>query len=83
MRYSVQRLIEAEPPIISGLLTHGTEYPDGNPAVLGVEGEIRQGETIWPTSIVNPGRQFKLRVFDVIPKASGPPSSVWRRRTPG
>jgi len=66
-RYSVQRLIEADPQVIWGLLTHGSEYPDWNPAVLGIEGEVREGETIWLTSIVNPGRQFKLRVSQVDP----------------
>ena len=44
-----------------------------NPAVLGIEGEIRDGSKIEMTSIVNPDRRFKLDVSKVEP----PHRMVW------
>jgi hypothetical protein len=59
--------------VIWDLLTNASAYPEWNPAVLGIEGEIREGQTIKLTSIVNPDRQFKLKVSDVEP----PRHMVW------
>lgn len=72
-KYSVTRTIEAEPQVVWDLLTTAADYPDWNPAVLGVEGEIEDGATIRLTSVVNPQRQFKLKVTDVRP----PNHMVW------
>lgn len=72
-KYSVTRTIEAEPQVVWDLLTTAADYPDWNPAVLGVEGEIEDGATIRLTSVVNPKRQFKLKVTDVRP----PNHMVW------
>lgn len=71
--YSVTRIIAAGPQVIWDLLTNASAYPEWNPAVLGIEGEIREGQTIKLTSIVNPDRQFKLKVSDVEP----PRHMVW------
>lgn len=71
--YSVKRSIEAGPDVIWGLLTDASAYPDWNPAVLGIEGSIADGERIKLTSIVNPDREFKLNVSDV----NAPRSMVW------
>lgn len=71
--YSVTRSIDAEPQVIWDLLTDASAYPEWNPAVLGIEGEIREGQRIELTSIVNPDRQFKLSVSDVRP----PNHMVW------
>jgi len=71
--YSVTRIIAAGPQVIWDLLTNASAYPEWNPAVLEIEGEIREGQTIKLTSIVNPDRQFKLKVSDVEP----PRHMVW------
>lgn len=71
--YSVTRSIEAEPQVIWDLLTDAASYPEWNPAVLGIEGRIADGEKISLTSIVNPERQFKLNVTEVQP----PHHMVW------
>lgn len=73
MRYVVSRIIEATPEVIWDLLTEASAYPDWNPAALGIEGEIREGETIKLTSSVNPERQFSLKVSEVEP----PSHMVW------
>lgn len=71
--YSVTRRIDAEPQVIWNLLTNASSYPEWNPAVLAVEGEIEEGQRIKLTSVVNPDRQFKLNVSDVQP----PNHMVW------
>lgn len=71
--YSVSRTIDAAPQVVWDLLTDASAYPDWNPAVIAIEGSIREGETIRLTSIVNPDRQFKLRVSDV----TAPTHMVW------
>jgi hypothetical protein len=73
MRYSVTREIEAAPQVIWELLTRASDYPEWNPAVLGIEGDIAEGETVRLTSIVNPDRQFKLRVSEV----EAPRHMIW------
>jgi hypothetical protein len=76
--YSVSRSINAGPTTVWGLLTDSGSYPDWNPAVLGIEGDISPGETIKLTSIVNPERQFKLKVTGFDP----PASMVWSEGMP-
>ena len=71
--YSVKRSIEAGPEVIWGLLTDASAYPNWNPAVLGIEGSIADGQRIKLTSIVNPDREFKLNVSNV----NAPRSMVW------
>ena len=63
--YSVNRSIQAPPERIWGLLTDASGYTDWNPAVLGIDGNIAEGERIRLKSIVNPERTFKLNVSDV------------------
>ena len=55
------------------LLTAAAAYPQWNPAVLGIEGTIADGERIKLTSIVNPERQFNLVVSDFNP----PHRMIW------
>jgi hypothetical protein len=71
--YSVSRSINADPNIVWDLLADASSYPGWNPAVLGIDGDISPGETIKLTSIVNPERQFKLKVTGFDP----PASMVW------
>lgn len=55
------------------LLTNASAYSRWNPAVLGIEGEIVEGARIKMKSIVNPDRDFKLKVNNV----DAPNSMVW------
>lgn len=71
--YFVSRRIEAEPQVIWDLLTDARSYPSWNPAVLGIEGEMRESSKIVLQSIVNPDREFKLDVSGVEP----PRRMVW------
>lgn len=71
--YSVTRTVNAKPEVIWELLTDASKYPDWNPAVLGIEGDISDGSRIKLKSIVNPNRVFKLNVSKVTP----PDSMVW------
>lgn len=72
-KYSVSRTIKAAPETIWSLLTNASAYPDWNPAVLGIAGEIAPGSQIRLTSIVNPNREFKLTVNEFEP----PHQMVW------
>ena len=76
--YSVQRTISADPQRIWDLLTDAGAYPEWNPAVLGIDGDIADGHKISLTSIVNPDRKFKLKVSDV----NAPHSMVWSSGMP-
>lgn len=76
--YSVRRKISAPPEAVWQLLTDAGGYPSWNPAVLGIEGEIREGNSISLTSIVNPNRRFKLKVSDVRP----PNHMIWSSGMP-
>lgn len=71
--YAVSESIKADPQTIWDILTDARSYPQWNPGVLGIEGTIAEGEAISLTSIVNPKRQFNLKVSDVNP----PESMVW------
>lgn len=71
--YAVTRDIHASPEKIWGLLTDASGYSDWNPAVINIEGTIAQGEKIKLRSIVNPKRDFKLKVDQVDP----PRRMVW------
>lgn len=71
--YSVTRKIAADPQVIWDLLTKASAYPEWNPAVLGIDGEIQPGERIALTSVVNPSRKFNLTVSEFDP----PNKMVW------
>ena len=71
--YAVQRTVQAKPQVIWDLLTDSSKYPEWNPAVLGIDGDIAAGNKIKLKSIVNPDRVFKLNVSRVNP----PNSMVW------
>ena len=71
--YSVRRTINASPEVVWDVLTDASGYETWNSAVLGIEGEIAEGNKIALKSIVNPDRVFKLNVSDVQP----PRKMVW------
>ena len=69
----MNRTINAERQTIWDLLTDAAGYPSWNPAVLGIEGTIATGERLKLTSIVNPDRQFKMKVSEF----EAPRRMVW------
>jgi uncharacterized protein YndB with AHSA1/START domain len=71
--YMVRRTIEASPDIVWSLLTDGSGYPDWNPAVLSLTGEIAVGNTIELVSVVNSKRAFRLTVT----RLDAPHTMVW------
>ncbi len=71
--YSVRRTINASPEVVWNVLTDAPSYETWNSAVLGIEGEIAEGNKISLKSIVNPDRVFKLNVTGVEP----PNRMVW------
>ncbi|MGI9597630.1 MAG: SRPBCC family protein [Acidimicrobiales bacterium] len=72
-RYHVERQISAPAERVWALLTDGQNYTSWNPAVVSLDGSIRQGETISLVSVVNPKRTFKLKVAEM----SAPDRMVW------
>jgi hypothetical protein len=71
--YAVRRTIEASPETVWDLLTDGPGYPDWNPAVLSLSGEIAVGNRIEVVSVVNPKRAFRLTVT----RLDAPRTMVW------
>jgi hypothetical protein len=72
-KYTVTKSINADQQTIWDILVDAKAYPQWNPGVLGIHGTIAEGETINLTSIVNPKREFKLKISEVNP----PESMVW------
>jgi hypothetical protein len=65
--YEVRRMIEATPERIWKLLTDAEDYPQWNPAVLSLRGEVVDSGAIELVSAENPKRIFKLIVSGVEP----------------
>jgi uncharacterized protein YndB with AHSA1/START domain len=59
---SVSTEIKADSKTIWGLLTDSANYPKWNTTVIGIEGNIKPGETIKLKSKLDPKRTFKLKV---------------------
>ncbi len=59
---TVSREISARPQTVWALLTNAESYSGWNPAVISIEGQIEDGESIDLVSIVNPDRSFNLSV---------------------
>src|SRR5882762_4137029 len=65
---SIRVDIKSDPAIIWALLTHASDYPRWNPAVISIEGNIAPGEKIKLKSILDPKRTFKLKVKEFEPE---------------
>ncbi len=61
-RYTASRSIAAPAEVVWQLLTQAATYPDWNPAVVSIEGEMAVGGTVKLVSVVNPKRTFSLKV---------------------
>jgi uncharacterized protein YndB with AHSA1/START domain len=59
---SVSAEIKADSKTIWNLLTNSANYPKWNTTVIGIEGNIKPGETIKLKSKLDPKRTFKLKV---------------------
>ncbi len=70
---AVQTLIHADPAIVWALLTNASDFSRWNSTVVGIEGEIRLGETIKLKSTLDEKRTFKLKVKTFESKRRG----VW------
>jgi uncharacterized protein YndB with AHSA1/START domain len=65
---SIRIDIKSDPSIIWALLTHASDYPRWNPAVISIEGNIALGGKIKLKSILDPKRTFKLNVKEFEPE---------------
>ena len=65
--YSVSRTIEATPEAIWALLTDASGYPDWDPGMERLEGNIALGEQIKMYTKLNPGHTFPVKVTVFMP----------------
>ena len=65
---SVQIDIQADASIIWVLLTNASDFPRWNSTVVSLEGDIEQGKKIRLKSTLDPKREFKLKVKELIPE---------------
>ena len=77
-RFHVEREIRASAERVWALLTDASSYASWNPAVISIEGPIREGETVSLVSIVAPKRTFRLKVAEMTP----PNRMVWTDEMP-
>ena len=62
LHYAVGGRIDASPEVIWDILTDAAGYPDWNSTVIGIDGDIAEGETIKLQAHIDPDRTFKLKV---------------------
>lgn len=70
---TVTRTIQALPETVWQLLTDIASYPDWNPTIVSIEGDVALGGTVRLVSAVNPKRKFALKVTSKEP----PSRMVW------
>ena len=71
--YGTSRKIEAPVDRVWAVLTDASRYPEWDPGIERIEGQIALGETIRVFSKVSPGRAFPVNVTDLVP----PTRMVW------
>ncbi len=74
LRYSVRRLIHAEPSQLWARLTDAAGFPRWNSTVDSIEGQIAVGNKLTIRVPVAPGRAFTPKVIELVPEAR----MVWR-----
>ncbi|MBK8592128.1 MAG: SRPBCC family protein [Sandaracinaceae bacterium] len=67
MEYRAAATIHASPKAIWALLTDAAQYPDWNPTVVRVEGDIALGKKIKVVATVSPERAFPVTVSELVP----------------
>ena len=65
--FSATTTIEASPDAIWAILTHAPGYPDWDPNVDRIEGNIAPGEKIKAYTKLSPGRAFPVKVTEFVP----------------
>ncbi len=68
LEYRVGVRIDAPPAAVWALLTDAEAYPSWNSTVIGIDGQIAEGERIELKATVDPKRTFGLTVSDVAPE---------------
>lgn len=76
--YHVKRYIDAAPQRVWEILTNAAAYPQWNPTVVSITGDMTVASTVQLVSTLAPKRTFKLKVTD----ASPPKRMVWSDRKP-
>ena len=67
MEYSAAATINASPAAVWALLTNAADYPEWNPTVVRVEGDIALGQKIKVVATVSPERAFPVKVAELVP----------------
>jgi len=65
--YRVTTTIEASPETIWAVLTNAAGYPEWDPGVERIEGQIAPGEKITAFTKLSPGRAFPVKVTEFVP----------------
>ncbi len=65
--YRVTTTIEASPETIWAILTNAAGYPEWDPGVERIEGQIAPGEKITAFTKLSPGRAFPVKVTEFVP----------------
>lgn len=78
MEYHAAATIHASPEALWALLTNAAQYPEWNPTVVRVDGEIALGKKITVVATVSPERSFPVTVSELVPNER----MVWRGGMP-
>ena len=73
MDYITDITIQAPPSVVWPILTNAAAYPDWNPTVQRIEGEISPGATITVFATISPDRAFPVSVTEL----AEPHSMTW------
>jgi hypothetical protein len=65
--YSATTVINASPETIWAILTNAPGYPEWDPGVDRIEGQIAPGEKITAFTKLSPGRAFPVKVTEFVP----------------
>lgn len=64
--YNVSRSIQATPEVIWAILTDASKYPEWDPGMVRVEGNIAPGEKIKVITKLSPNRAFPVKVSEFV-----------------
>ena len=67
MEYRAAATIHASPEKVWALLTNAADYPNWNPTVVRVEGDIALGQTIKVIATLTPDRTLPVKVTELVP----------------
>jgi len=67
--FSTSIIIRSTPQVLWAILTDAARWPDWNPTVTRVDGQVAPGAKITVYSKASPGRAFPLTVTEFVPEA--------------